>query len=63
MTEQPESNFFEPLCDNSQREMSLEIFSDEIFNVRDPLDNSNWMYIGALFIPTQNKDNCFKKTE
>ncbi|MEN6443525.1 MAG: hypothetical protein ABFC71_07230 [Methanoregula sp.] len=61
MTEQPESNFFEPLCDNSQSEISLEIFSDEIFNVRDPLDNSNWMYIGALFIPTQNKNNCFKK--
>lgn len=61
MTEHSESGIFDSLRDNSQNEISLEIFSDEIFNVRDPSDNSNWMYIGVLFIPTQNKDICFKK--
>ena len=33
----------------------LEIFADEIGIVRNPSDNTQWMYIGMLFVPVNNK--------
>ncbi len=38
----------------------MEIFSDEIFTVRDKYDNSKWMYFGSLFIQKEKKDHLIQ---
>ncbi len=38
--------------------IKLEIYSDEINRVKVSIDNSVWMYIGALFVPIEFKDYC-----
>lgn len=40
--------------------ISLEIYSDEIFRVKDR-DGAVWMYLGAIFVPTTEKESCLKK--
>ncbi len=43
------------MVDNKGK-IELNIYCDEIYHVTDPLDGSKWMYIGALFIPLQYKE-------
>ncbi|HEC87590.1 MAG TPA: hypothetical protein ENI49_07000 [Thermoplasmatales archaeon] len=42
-------------------EIKLEVYSDEINRVKLSIDNSVWMYIGALFVPINFKDYCLTK--
>ncbi|MCQ1537037.1 hypothetical protein FTO70_15435 [Methanosarcina sp. KYL-1] len=37
--------------------IELEIYSDEIFSSVDPFDNTKWMYLGALFVPKDCKED------
>jgi hypothetical protein len=37
-----------------------DVYSDEIFNAVDPFDNTNWMYLGALFVPSDYKTEVLK---
>lgn len=46
--------------DSKYDNISLEIYSDEIFRVKD-LDGSTWMYLGAIFVPLTEKESCLKK--
>lgn len=43
------------------KKIELDIYSDEVFNGIDPFDNTNWMYLGALFVPTDYKAEVLKK--
>ncbi|WP_346655672.1 hypothetical protein [Methanosarcina sp. DH1] len=36
------------------------MYSDEVFNGVDPFDSTNWMYLGALFVPTCYKTEVLK---
>lgn len=38
-------------------EIRLEVYSDEVFTIKDPVEKSEWMYLAALFIPVDNKQN------
>src|SRR5665647_237199 len=42
------------------KKIELDIYSDEVFNGVDPFDNTNWMYLGALFVPTDCKTEVLK---
>jgi len=39
-----------------KNKIELNIYCDEIYEVEDPSDGSKWMYIGALFVPLQYKE-------
>jgi len=39
-----------------KNKVELNIYCDEIYDVEDQLDGSKWMYIGALFVPLQYKE-------
>lgn len=48
------------LSTSLSKNIELEIYSDEVFNGVDPFDNTNWMYLGALFVPTCYKTEVLK---
>lgn len=48
------------LSTSIRENIELEIYSDEVFNGVDPSDNTKWMYLGALFIPTDYKAEVLK---
>jgi hypothetical protein len=48
------------LSTSINKKIELDIYSDEIFNAVDPFDNTNWMYLGAFFVPSDYKTEVLK---